>query len=494
MVKKSKDNICISITESEIKAVLVRGSGKNAKITSVVVKDISNATPDSLPKVIASALKPVKIKSAEVSLIASPMTITTKNIEIPSTNKEEIQSIVSLQAGRHTPFARDEIQIGYVNIGVHKNNYSKVLLVIVNKNALKEQIANLSKAGFKVSSVYFAPESVSSYYAEALNLKGQGSTVGLIDIGEYATEFILISDGVVATSRNIPIGKTSIASDGDSAKDKLIEEISKTVESSQAEEIVSIPGKYILSSDDKTIRQIQLGIQEKMNAEIEIVPYIDKIHASKNVIKSIASNYSQHTFLDVIAPAVYGSGSSIDLLPEEIKIQESIALQGKEIFKIAVLSFVLLALVAGLFGAKIFYASNTLTKYEEKLEENKDKVAMLEEISDRTKIVKKFLDERMVSLEVIDNLYKEIPKEIYLTNLMIQDENTIKVEGISEISSLIHKLVTQLGQSDFFAKVDLIATNSRKDRGKDVHAFEIMIQLMASEEEQSNLNNPETEE
>ncbi len=494
MLKKVKDNICISITENQIKAALVKGSGSSGKIINVVAKSLIDVKEDNLSKEIAAVLRPLKVKGAEISLIASPMMITTKNIEIPSTNQEEIQSIVSLQAGRHTPFARDEIQIGYVNIGVHKNNYTKVLLVIVNKNALKEQLDHLTKAGFKVNKVYFAPESVAGYYAKALNLKDQESTVGIIDVGEKTTEFVLISNGVVATSRNIPIGKADVEAEGDSARDRLIEEISKTVESSCAEEIISTPSKYVLSSDDQTMRGLQEGIQQKLQSEVEIVPYIDKINATKGVIKYIATDFAANTFLDVIAPAVYGSDCSIDLLPDEIRIQESISLQGKEIFKIAILSFALLLIVAGLFSAKMFYNSSTLKQYTEKLDENKDKVASLEELSERTKIVKRFLENRMTSLDIIDDLYKDIPKEIYLTNLVIEGDTSIKLEGISDVASLIYKLVTELGQSEDFSKVELIATNSRKDRGKDVHAFEIMIQLKASEEDEENMNATATEE
>jgi Tfp pilus assembly PilM family ATPase/Tfp pilus assembly protein PilN len=500
MWKKSKDTVCISITENEIKAVAVKGAGTGARITQAVVSPIDKEKSDDLSKTVASALKPLKVKGANVCFIAPPTSVTTKNIEIPSTNVDEIRSIVSLQAGRHTPFARDEIQIGYVNIGVHKNNYTKVLLVIVNKNALKSQITTLSKAGFKVSKVYFAPESVADFYATAMGLKGQEETVGVVDVGQQTTEFILISNGVVATSRNIPVGKQALADEGESAQSRLIEEITKTVESSQTEEIIATPKKYVLSSDDPHMRTLQTGLHEKVQTEIEIVPFIDKVGATKSVIKKMATDYATHSFLDVTAPAIYGDDKSIDLLPDEIHMQEMISSQGKEVFKIAILTFFLFVVVASLLSAKLFYKSQVLEKYVDKYEENKDQVDTLEDISERTQIVKQFLDNRMTSLQIIEHLYRDIPKEIYLTNLIIDGEKTIRMEGISDIGSLIHKLVTQLARSEYFEEVDLIATNSRKDRGKDVHAFEIVIQLEKdeesdeSEEAEDNPDNTGTEE
>ena len=44
---------------------------------------------------------------------------------------------IDLQAGRHTPFSREEILMDYLNIGTYRKNYTEVLLVIVNSNAVR---------------------------------------------------------------------------------------------------------------------------------------------------------------------------------------------------------------------------------------------------------------------------------------------------------------------------------------------------------------------
>jgi len=496
MLSNNKDNICISITHDDFKAVEVKKSGANAFISHVVVKNISEIKEESLPKIISSSLKGFKLKSSNISLIAPLSSITTKNIEIPSVNSEEIESIVSLQAGRHTPFARDEIQIGYINIGVHKNNYSKVLLVIANKNAIKDQFNTLAKAGIKVSKVLFAPEGISDFYARGLGMSDSPSPTAIIDVGDKTTELVLMSKGLTFTSRNIPIGKLTIKEEGEETQKKLIDEISKTVESSQTEEIISSPEKYVFTSNDEIIRGLQAEMQEKFNWNVEIVSYIDKIKASRGVVKQITTKFSAHSFLDIVASASISNSrnKTINLLPEEITMQEAIAAQGVEVFKMAILAFLLMLSICGLYTAKIFYQNNVLQKYNEKYEENKDRVLALERISESTKVVQRFLFERMSSLQIIDHIYADIPQQIYLTNMNISQDGSIKIEGISDVGSLIHNLVTKFNQSDFFANVNLIATNSRKDRGKDVHAFEITLKLKSLVDEDEDEMTKDAEE
>ena len=123
MSNKSGDYICISLGDEVLKITQIKGTSKSCKILNVVSKDVKGISDADLPKIVQSALGGFNTKKATAVCIISPSMVATKNIEVPSINEEEIKSIVSLQAGRHTPFSRDEIQVGYINIGVYKSNH-----------------------------------------------------------------------------------------------------------------------------------------------------------------------------------------------------------------------------------------------------------------------------------------------------------------------------------------------------------------------------------
>ena len=156
MFKKSGQCICIALNDENLKVVQLKGPKGNARVTQVVARSVSGVSEEELPKVIQSALGGFNVKGSQIIAIVPSGTVTTKNIEIPSVDDEEIKSIVNLQAGRHTPFSREEIQIGFINLGVHKTNFTKVLLTISNRNSVKKQLGVFEKAGLLVEKVFFS--------------------------------------------------------------------------------------------------------------------------------------------------------------------------------------------------------------------------------------------------------------------------------------------------------------------------------------------------
>ena len=64
-----------------------------------------------------------------------------------------LKEIIDLQAGRHTPYSREEIIIDYINIGTFRENYTKILLIIVTLSVVRRQLEILAKAGLSTEEV-----------------------------------------------------------------------------------------------------------------------------------------------------------------------------------------------------------------------------------------------------------------------------------------------------------------------------------------------------
>jgi Tfp pilus assembly protein PilN len=109
-------------------------------------------------------------------------------------------------------------------------------------------------------------------------------------------------------------------------------------------------------------------------------------------------------------------------------------------------------------------------------------VLNLEKVSAKNKFVQTFLDNRMESLDVVNELYKSVPKEIYLTSIAMEDNGAVSVQGISDVRSIIFKFGTTLKEKGFFKRVDVKSTTDKKDRDKDVSAFEIIVTLKTAPE------------
>ncbi|MGE0269552.1 MAG: pilus assembly protein PilM [Candidatus Omnitrophota bacterium] len=478
---RSNDYICFSLNDEALKIVHVKGQGISAKVVQVIHRNVSGISDVEMIRVIETSVKGLPVKTANIFAVTPPSITTTKNIEIPSTNENEIQSIVSLQASRHTPFSREEIQIGYVNIGVHKGNYTKVLLVIANRIQLKDQVKLFEKSGLKINKVVFAPETVAELYGRARSLKKSSGPVGIIDFDKKNTNFIISKNGKILMSRTIPVGKNDLSRDPSGAQNKIIDELKKTVDSYLSEDIDLPPSGYFFTSNDAFIKDLQPELQSRFGWDIQVAEYADQLKVSKPILQQIATA-GDLSFLDVMAAAAMGHEAGINLIPEEVQLQKSIEEQRNQIFQTAILCIVALVLLACIFYLKFYfkeaYLKNMLSQYSD----TRQQVEVLKKQEEKTTLLQEFLDSRMVSLDTIYELYKNVSNDVYLTRITMEENGKVNIQGISESTQTeIFELKKTLDSSELFSQADVTSHKTKQEQGTKVYPFEISFNLKSAQ-------------
>lgn len=484
MFQQDKENVIVSLDEAAIKIVHFRGAGAEKRLLHVSKGDLRDVPEEELPQVIRTALADTRIKKTSAVCTLPSSQVITKNIEIPSLDAEEIRSIIDLQAGRHTPFSREEILVGYIKIGVFQRNYTKILLILINRNVVKKQLEVLDQAGIKVDKVLFAPEGMAHFYAQALNAKDDDIPIGIIDVASQQTTFLIEFNKTVAMSRHIPIGFTHLLKEGDAARQRLLTELAQSVEAYQNEDINRLPETYILTSDDATLKEIQPQIQERLKANIKIMPYLDMIQAGQPEMVKLVSEYNDDSFFNIISSAWSLDQAAVDMTPDEIKTQRSIEEKGRQIIKTGVYAVVIFILFAFIFVSKEHFNNLYLERLRADYKEKRKKVISFDRKAQKTRIVKGYLKSRMVGLEVVTTLYKLIPKEIYLESISLDENGNVEITGVSETMSRVFNFVTALQETDLFKNVKTRSTSAKKERGKDVAAFNIAFQLQWAAEEE----------
>lgn len=475
MIAGSKNIIAVSLSEDVLKIAEVKGAGTSAKISNLSAQSIAGQSGAALQETLNGALKGMKAKGSQVVYVVPPSMATTKNIEIPSTDPEEIKSIVNLQAGRHTPFSRDEIELGFVNLGVYNSNYTRVLLVIVKRSVLKEHLLVLEQSGLHVSKVVFSPEGVAALYKKSTGL---GSTAaGIIDVDQFSTDIMILSGGKPITTRNIPIGKSHLSADGEQAQQKLITELKQTLEAYKSDDIGEAPGQFFFSENDEQIQGLMSVVKSELSWTVQSLPYLDIVKANKSVISKLAGDLNVYSFIDVIASAANLRELQVNLMPEEISLQKSVESQGQEVFKVAVMGILVMVLFGAALGIKVYFKNAFYQKIRTEYQGVMEEVAELKRKQEITSIIGNYLDQRMDSLEVLDELYRNIPKEIYLTSIVMEDTGIVNIQGISDAGSVVYSMGTNLEASEFFKSAEVLSTTAKKDRGKDATAFEIEVKL-----------------
>ena len=334
--RKTSELVSLSLGNSLTIASTTASLSKK-EISGIFSKNINSLNDDEISKIVKEGFTELKIKNPKIICVITSQLAITKNIEIPSTDPQEIKEIINLQAGRHTPYAREEIIVDHINIGTYKNSYTKILLVIVARAAVKRHYEILAKNRPEAGKGFFAPEALGLASSKMLKVESDNSPLSLVHVDETVTDFTVIFKRKPLFIRSIPIGIQSFALDKDKNQLRFADELKKSIESYQNEGIADVPSKFILTG---AIEELS-GLSEVLNnsrVPLKITTYLGGFHLHPEALKALSA--AKHvSFLNVIAGLFFSDELKVDLVPEEVRLARALEERGRELIKIGILSW-----------------------------------------------------------------------------------------------------------------------------------------------------------
>ena len=472
----NRELVGIDFSTNTLKLAHIKISPQKKEVVNLLSRNIGGLSDEDIPKLLLASFNELKSKSPHIMNIIPSHLVITKNIEIPSTDPEEIREIISLQAGRHTPYSREEIIVDYIDIGTFKYSYTKVLLVIVTRNVVKRQFEILDKAGIKLDKTLFAPEALAWSASRMLRLETQGLPVNVIHIDESFTDFTIIFRNKVVFIRSIPIGAQHIIDEREKYQMKFAEELKKSLESYQSEDIERMPNMLILTGATEEMGNLSNILNDILHLPVRLVSYSGNASISERALKVI-SEAKQLSFLNLIAPLLDWQELKVDLIPEEIKLKKSLQERGKDLVKTGIFVLAAFVLIFFILISKIYfknaYLKNLNTRYQAlSLEAQK-----LDKDFSKISLIRNYLSNRGYSLEVLVELYNLAPLELELNDIRFDIQGKFNIRGTAESMSTVYSFVDNMEKSKYFKAVKIKYTTNRKDGKRDVTDFEIACLL-----------------
>ncbi len=377
-------------------------------------------------------------------------------------NTQEIREIVDLQAGRHTPYSREEIVIDYINIGAYRENYTKILLVIVTLSVVRRQIDILERAGLKVEKVYFAPEMIAFFSSSILKLGQDETAQTLVHVDAHFTDFIVISKGKIIFVRSIPIGKKHLSSEQERYQMRFIEEVKKSMETYQSEDIGPLPEEIILMGSVNEGEELKELLHTMLFIPVRFFPYLDHAPMSSSELKKSLSA-GHDSFLDVVAPLINPPKGNINLIPEEMKLRKKFEEKSKDLVTAGVYIMTILAMLCLMLISKIFfqaaYLENLNDTYNPIIESSK----RLEKNFSQMQLIKRQLRDRNTAIEALAELYNLIPTDIQLNGIKFTLQGRFSIEGNSRTMGTVFSFIGDMEESGLFQNVESKRTTKRRE-------------------------------
>lgn len=474
----SRDMVSVEIGGEFLKLAYLKKTSSGIEVLNLVSKDIRSLSDDDVVTFIQNYLTEHQIATQNTLTFISPRYTVNKNIELPSTNPEEIREIIKLQAGRYTPYSKEEIIIDYMPLGVFKGGYTKVLLVIVNRDIIKKYQNILERTGLRLKKIVLGQEIITHWLQGIRDIQNAPFCVIHFDYG--CVDFMVIQNGKATFVRSIPVGGYQLTQDATRYQEKFISEIKSSLESYQIENTEKLNHAVLIGAIDNLDKNIPRILTEQFGLLTEKQTYLDRISFSKQALSAKESETKDASFLTVLNLPLYGLMKGlIDLTPEEIRLREAMAEKSRDIVFTGVLIMFILIISSALIAKKISGRQDILNYLNQTFDSSHQQAVELNKNYKQVKLIKKYLNERTHALESITEMYKLIPDSIYLNTFTLEEEKSLILEGIGEsLTGDIQLFVQALEKSPLFKGVDKKKTDRRTiktEEGKDKDIFEFTI-------------------
>jgi Tfp pilus assembly PilM family ATPase len=473
---KARELVAIDFSSSHLKLCHARVQGQKIEIINLKARDITGLSDEDISKNIRSVFSELKAKQPEIINIIPTQSVITKNIEIPSVNPQEIKEIINLQAGRHTPFSREEVIVDYIEIGTFRQSYTKILLVIVARQVIKRQFDIINKAGLKLQKVLFGSEALAHQGQAILKQSSPNFPAAIVNIDAASSDFTVTFKNKLLFVRSIPIGAGQLLDDKERSQVKFAEEIKRSLEAYQNEDIEKMPMQVILTGASQEWKEFEVILGDVVHLPVSVESYF-KSTTVKIPQEKTASFAGQVSFLGLISSLNKSDEMKINLIPEEIKLRRALEERGKDLIKSGIFVLFAFVLVFFIFTSKIYFKNTYLANLQANYKSLDADARKLDDDFSRISLIKSYLSKRGLSLEALTALYDVTPLGIEFSDIRFDEQGKFSLKGTAESMSVVFSFVDTMEKTKYFKDVKTRYTTKRKEGLRDVTDFEINCML-----------------
>lgn len=161
---------------------------------------------DAVAMAVRGLASEIKTKSKYASVGMSGTSVIVKRITIPKMEKKLIADQIKWEAEQYIPFDINDISLAYHVLKSRASAESLDILLVAAQNEIVSRYLNVvTGSGFKLGVLDVSGFALANIF-EANYGRISGETVALLNVGAAVTNFVVVNNGEVVFSRDIPIG------------------------------------------------------------------------------------------------------------------------------------------------------------------------------------------------------------------------------------------------------------------------------------------------
>ncbi len=480
-IKKIETVIVIEIGNDWLKIVEGKVSRKGVIINDgcfIKLSEIKSSVSDTINGI----FKDKKWDKQNIISYLPRHLVTLRVLELPAINPKEINNIINLHIGQQTPYSREEIVYSHKIIASEKKGYARVVLVIAKRTLIDERMDIMIKASVEPKKMGLGSEGVlhwfNAFYPDDLKLPDSQAIV-LIDIDSNYSDFIVVHKGELRFSKNILIGANHLIEEKEATINKFIDEIGYSLKVFHEEAQTIEVAKIFLSGAAKNIENLDKRINARFNLPCATVdPLKNALNTDRGT--PIRVNTKFISLSPALGLLTKYKELEFDLMPHEKHIGQMMEEKRKNLIITGILFSAIILTISILLAIHISNKNTYINELKHKIASIKNASDEVDKMRLSIDLVHGRLDAGGDVLNLLNEVYKTIPREVYLTSVDVENRGQVVLRGRAVAISDVFKFVTSLSASPFLEKVRNTYATTKEENNNQYADFEIIAEYKAT--------------
>lgn len=475
--QRSKAVVAVEIGDDFVKVLRADPAGGGIGLSRIAVQAVSEDGP-SVAAFLSETLARLPRDVCIVGCLPRRQ-VNLRMIELPSTDPAEIADMVDLQAGKQTPYSKEEILFDYRITGSPREGYSRVMLVIVQRSALRHHFNVLEEAGIVVERMSVSSEGLGQWCAAALDKVPANEAVAVLDMDADASDLVVIEGGGLAFTRSLRIGAARLFDDRGEESRKLAREIRQSLAVYRGEGGVAV-SRLVLTGAGFSLEDTARRLEEDLQIAVDRQNSLSVARRLPEDIPMRAEPFRAVSVTALVGIALGPTALEFDLMPDPVRMRRDLTEKAHSLTSFGMLVMGLLMVVSMLATLKLLFRQGELDRLDGQSRLQAPRVREVQRMIDVIEVVKKRAGLRASSFRVLSALHPLVPADVVLFDAIARDvardsPGRIELRGVAQSRQDIRLLVNRMEQSDLFR--DVQESGTRMDRQSQKFVFQVQCQI-----------------
>jgi Tfp pilus assembly PilM family ATPase/Tfp pilus assembly protein PilN len=407
------------------------------------------------PQSVLNAFKKLKPGKLPVLAYLPRQMVNIRMLELPSTNPDEIADMVDLQAGKQTPYSKDEIVSDYRIVGTGREGYTHVMLAIVQRSVIRQRFHVMEEAGIEVDRMSVSSEGLLNWLEVVSGDQGDGG-VAILDVDSYYSDFSVVAGGKMVFTRSILLGANQLLTEYDKWKDKFSLEVQRSLEMSRGEQPGATVAKVLVTGAGPNVKELVGHLGKQLNLSVE---ERSSLQSAKKMPSAPSLKDPQCQSISLTALIGMGLGPEnleFNLIPDSVRLRKSLMQRARALTWFGMLLMIVLVSLSFYASLKLCFKNHQLNELQKEYAATEPARQKIDRMNTIISVVQQRGDLKWTALALLSEVHRQVPKDVALDSIDIDlqtKEEKVQIEGVGRTRPDVHALVQNLEQSSFFKGV-----------------------------------------